>query len=160
MEDGLNPLSVKHHVVLLKTILNSAIRQGIILQNPVVNAKIPKIARYIPQTCTAEQITKLLNELKGSQFYAIMYVAFWTGARRGELLALKWSDVDLDRKRIYIQKVHTVVTKHFKKGKVKGQTKTDPSIRVIAISVEISMSSNNPVRRFRKCRSNSYTDTI
>ncbi|MHB1629823.1 MAG: site-specific integrase [Bacilli bacterium] len=70
-------------------------------------------------------------------FYAIMYVAFWTGARRGELLALKWSDVDLDRKRIYIQKAHTVVTKRFKKGKVKGQTKTDPSIRVIAISDDL-----------------------
>ncbi|MHB1629824.1 MAG: site-specific integrase [Bacilli bacterium] len=66
VEDGLNPLSVKHHVVLLKTILNSAIRQGIILQNPVVNAKMPKVARYIPQTYTAEQIAKLLNELMGT----------------------------------------------------------------------------------------------
>jgi len=134
---GLNPNSVKHHVVLLKTILNSAVRQGIILHNPVEQAKLPKVARYIPQTYVPEEISRFLKELQGTQYYAITYVAFWTGARRGELLALKWSDVNLQRKLITIMKSKTVVTKRYEEGKVKGQTKTDPSVRVIAISDDL-----------------------
>ena len=137
VDSGLNSNSVKHHVVLLKTILNSALRQGIILQNPVQRARLPKVARYIPQTYVPEEIARFLNELKGTQYFAIMYVAFWTGARRGELLALRWSDVNLDRKLITIMKSKTVVTKRYDKGKVQGQTKTDPSVRVIAISDDL-----------------------
>jgi len=137
INSGLSPTTVTHHTALLKKIMNDAVRQEIILRNPVQRVELPKVARYFANTYAPEEIVRFLKELEGTQFHAIAYVAFWTGMRRGELLPLRWPDVDFEKRLLRITKSKTVVTKRYEKGKVKGQTKTYASTRVISISEDL-----------------------
>lgn len=51
-----------------------------------------------------EDMDKILDSIKDFYFYAVIYIARETGLRRGEILALKWKDINLDNNNIYIQR--------------------------------------------------------
>lgn len=99
------------------------------LQNPAEKAKLPKgmksTKRHAPDDKTIKQIIKSVNCQFGLFYYTLLY----TGMRRGELLGLKWADVDLENATISITK--QVTHQHGKP--VVGPLKTEASRRVIPI---------------------------
>jgi integrase len=63
----------------------------------------------IPAVWTPAQAARFLAFVDGHELRALWHLALGTGARRGELLGLRWQDVDLDQRRICIQRALSVV---------------------------------------------------
>lgn len=82
------------HVTLHKA-LQDAVRLGIIVRNPADAVKPPKVQRQEIRTMSESDIHIFLEFAKSTPYYALFYTALFTGMRRSELLALRWSDVDL-----------------------------------------------------------------
>ena len=81
---------------VLNALLNTAVRKGLLTANPIDRAeKIPSPGESNHgQVLDAEQLNALLQDFKGSALFPIVAVAINTGARRNEILALQWRDLD------------------------------------------------------------------
>jgi integrase len=84
---------------VLTASLNRAVELQLITRNPavVLRRRLPKLERAEMRTLTPEQSRGLLDELRGSPQYWPVMLALATGARRGEVLALRWKHVDTER---------------------------------------------------------------
>jgi integrase len=96
---GLSPQSRRHVHRILKAALGRAVEQQVIARNPadVVARHLPRVERRQMMTLTAEQAARLLEAIKRSRVYWPVLIALSTGMRRGEILALRWKNIDLDR---------------------------------------------------------------
>jgi integrase len=96
---GLSPQSRRHVHRILKAALGRAVEQQVIARNPadVVARHLPRVERRQMTTLTAEQAARLLEAIKRSRVYWPVLIALSTGMRRGEILALRWKNIDLDR---------------------------------------------------------------
>ena len=79
---------------VLKCALNLAIRQDMILRNPVKSAVIPEKPHKEMKILSEDQVSRLLVAAKGHRLEALFHVTVTTGVRESEVLALKWPDVD------------------------------------------------------------------
>jgi integrase len=91
---GLAPRSVGHAHRLLGRALRDAEIAGQIGRNPCRLVKPPRVPAREMQTFDTEQVRRLLRAAEGDRLAALFHVALTTGAREGELLALRWCDVD------------------------------------------------------------------
>jgi integrase len=91
---------------VLNSLLNAAVRKGLLTVNPINRAeKIPPPGESNHgQVLDAEQLNTLLQDFKDSPLYAIVAVAVYTGARRNEILALQWRDLDPVAKTLRIER--------------------------------------------------------
>jgi integrase len=97
LDYGLAPATVhKLHVVLHKA-LKSAVSDGLIPRNPTASLKLPRIIKEEIDPLDQEEARRLLEAACGDRLEALYVLAINTGMRQGELLALKWEDVDLER---------------------------------------------------------------
>jgi integrase len=101
-EAGLSRTTIGHAHRLLVRALADAVRHHLVGRNVAREQPLPK-ARGADKTnkvrtVKSEQIPDLLKKLEGSAFHVPVVVALYTGLRRGEQLALRWLDVDLDGK--------------------------------------------------------------
>lgn len=93
---GLSPTSVRHLHGLLHRALSDAVRWGLIGRNVTEAVDPPRRSTPEAQTWNAEQVTAVLATAAGDDFEPLWRLALLAGMRRGELLGLRWSDVDLD----------------------------------------------------------------
>lgn len=68
------------------------------------NVEPPKPVRAEAQTFNVEQAKRFLRAIKNDRFEAFYLLAVATGLRRGELLGLKWEDVDLERDMLHVRR--------------------------------------------------------
>ena len=91
------------HAVLRKAFRDAVIVDELIGSNPVERAKRPRGQAQEPGTVwTIAQLRAFLATAQQHRLFAFFHVAAYTGARRGELLNLRWKDIDLDGKKITI----------------------------------------------------------
>jgi len=97
--DGLSPLSVRHCHAALSTALRQAVKWGWIDRSPTERATPPPVPRSEVDPPTTAEVIRFLRELErsGHDLASMVFAAATTGCRRGELCALRWSDVDLER---------------------------------------------------------------
>ena len=101
---GLSARSVLHHHRVLKRALGQAVRWKMLPANPADGVDAPRPKRSTARTLTREGVHELLSLLQGTTLYMPTLIAAYTGMRRGEVLALKWEDVDLDRATISVRR--------------------------------------------------------
>jgi integrase len=97
-KDG-KPLSARttgHAHRVLHAALARAARLETIGRNAAGVVRPPKVEAGEVEILSADQIGEVLAKLRGHALYSIVVLALGTGARRGELCALRWGDVDLD----------------------------------------------------------------
>ena len=116
LEKSLAPTTIKRVVLCWRRACEQAIEKGHIEKNPFAKVRRPKIGRSKTNPFTKEEIEAMLSKATG-RLESYLAFAFYTGARCCEILALKWTDIDLDSMTISI-------TKSLVDGLVKNQTKT------------------------------------
>jgi integrase len=99
----LGPRSLHHVHVILGTALEAARRRRLIAVNPARNLKAPRAAVTRRDIWTREQCDTFLTTAADDPFYAFFVVALTTGMRPGEIMALHWRDVDLERRQIRVR---------------------------------------------------------
>jgi len=95
---GRSPATVRRLHVVLHRALGQAERWGLVVRNPAALVDAPKSPHFQFQVLSAEEARRLLLTAAGDPFEALYLLAVTTGMRRGELLALHWADVDLERR--------------------------------------------------------------
>ena len=113
IQSGLDARTIKlHHKVLSNALLQGEKNQ-LVLRNVCRLVEPPRQTRKEMQTLTLEQITtQLFPAIKEVRFSAAIHLAFTTGLRRGELLGLRWKDVDLRTGVINVRQAVTRVKDH------------------------------------------------
>ena len=101
---GLSAKTVRNIHQIISSALKLAVEQRLITRNPADGCALPKAERKEMQTLPVEQLTSFLREAKDSGVFALYYIDLTTGLRRGELLGLKWSDVDLEKGDLRVQR--------------------------------------------------------
>lgn len=74
-----------------------AVKTELIESNPSDKVELPKMKKHIAEFYTAEELKTLLENVKGTPLETVVYFASWFGLRRGEIIGLRWSSVDLER---------------------------------------------------------------
>jgi integrase len=100
LPDGSRALSkqtVRHHHRVLSLTLKKAVELNKIPRNPATLIEPPKPAKRKMTVLDPAQTAELLTAAKSSFAYVPFVLAVATGARRGEVLGLRWSDIDVDR---------------------------------------------------------------
>ncbi|MFW6047195.1 MAG: tyrosine-type recombinase/integrase [Candidatus Woesearchaeota archaeon] len=130
-EGGLSKKTLLQHHRVLSKALKQAVQWQLINYNPAQAVPAPSPEKPEINTLTKEEIDTLLDASNGKWIYNFIFVAVYTGMRRGELLGLRWKDINFNDKKIYIRQ--TLVTKSGE-GKVFKKPKTKTSVRQIDIS--------------------------
>jgi integrase len=94
-------LLARVHVVL-RRVLNTAKKRGLITTSPLEQVDAPRYKRPAAKSLTVEQLGRLLKAARGDRLEALFVVAATTGIRQGELFALRWDAVDLQRRTLSI----------------------------------------------------------
>ena len=123
----LSPTSVRYCYVVLRIALGRAYKQGLVARNVATLVDPPAKARQERHPLTAEQTRAFLASVSGDPREALYVTALSTGMRQGELLALRWQDVELD--------VGTVTVRHtLQQGThTLAPTKTERSRRTLRL---------------------------
>jgi integrase len=93
---GLSPRTVQYLHAVLRKALGDAVRTGLVPRNVASLVEAPRVRRTEVQPLTPEQSRAFLEAVEGSPDRPLYVVAMALGLRRGEVLALRWEDVDLD----------------------------------------------------------------
>lgn len=129
LEEGLSKRSVQYIHAIIRRALNEAVKQGFIVRNPTNAVTAPKPQRKNFTTLTVEQVRKLLREVEGHRFYPIYVIAVMMGLRKGEILGLRWQDVNFDNNTISIENI----VYEIKGNLYQGVPKTKRSKRTVAM---------------------------
>lgn len=105
----LSQRSVRHLCDTLKTICRWGLRMNVLTRNPADAIEPPRVDRNEMRALDPNGVAELLNAARGTELEAPIAVAIGTGLRRGELLGLRWGDIDLDQARLAVRRsVETV----------------------------------------------------
>ena len=108
LEKGINPRSVNRKISTLKTYFKFLIREGELVENPMMKVVAPKSKKRLPVFIEEDQIASLLNEVQfekgfvGQRNKLIIELFYVTGIRLSELINIKISDVDFNNQSIKV----------------------------------------------------------
>lgn len=99
---AVSPATLHHRFVVLKTALAQAVREGVLTRNPLDMVDPPKRRRAQPRIVGESEAAMALTATEATEIGALAWLALHTGARLGELLALRWRDLDLSTGTLHI----------------------------------------------------------
>lgn len=102
-ELGLSPKTIRNTFNILKPALDKAVVLKMIPGNPCTGTKLPKAVKHQTEIYDQSEIEKMLDKARGTDMYLPLLLEASLGLRRGELLALRWDDVDLINGIIHIR---------------------------------------------------------
>lgn len=129
----LSKSTLDKHKMILKSIFDYAIDNDLCYKNPVKNIKFQKVADVNERKAYTQVQAKICEDYAKAHNRKDIVIMLNTGVRRGELLGLKWCDVDFEEKVIHIERAVTKV----KGGIIIDKPKTETSIRTIPVSDEL-----------------------
>ena len=114
---GLSPKTVRNINQVISSAMQLAIQQHLIAQNPTDGCALPKTEHREMQTLSGDQLAAFLLEAKHSGVFEMYYIELATGLRRGELLGLKWEDIDFTAQMLRVRR---------QVGRVNGEVREAP----------------------------------
>lgn len=132
---GLSARTVRYHDHILSNALNHAVKMGLLVRNVAEAVDPPRPEKRNMATLAPEDIPQFLETARGTPYYVLFYTALYTGMRLGELLGLRWLDVDL-----YMASL-SVVQALYKRAEVckMVKPKSPHSRRQIALSPSLAL---------------------
>ena len=127
---GLSAKTVRNINQVISSALDLAVAQKIIPSNPTDACELPKVEHREMQTIPEEQLQAFLAEARATGVYEMYYIELATGLRRGELLGLKWQDIDWKNGIIKVRRQIARVDGQI----VEAPLKTKNSYRTVTIS--------------------------
>jgi integrase len=135
LDHGLSPSTVhKMHAILHKA-LSQALKWHMVPRNVTEAVRPPRPAHKEMRPLTSEEARRLLQAARGNGLEALYVLAVTTGMRQGELLALKWQDVDLGNATLSVRRTLTRSGGRYTLGEPKTK-KSRRSIRLTPRAVE------------------------
>jgi integrase len=125
---GLGPRSTNLMLTLLRAVLDRATQEDLVARNVAKMVKPAKVPQRKPTFWSYEQAHQFLEIMAADRLHAAWRLALF-GLRRGELLGLRWSDMDLEAKTITICHTRTLVATEVQEG----TTKTEQSNRTLQL---------------------------
>jgi len=133
---GLSGRTVRHVIATLSQALRQAMDWGMIGSNPANRVKRPKLERREITILNDDEIAELVGAAKDTRLDVLILLSLSTGLRRGELLALRWQDIDLDAAELAVNR-----SLELARGKIRFKVpKTAHSLRRVSlppIAVEV-----------------------
>ena len=102
-EENLAPKTIRNAFLNLKAALDKAVILKMIPTNPCIGVELPKLNRYKANIYTGNEIADAINAAEGTDMYLPVLLEIAIGFRRGELLALKWSDIDFNTRTVHVR---------------------------------------------------------
>lgn len=112
-----------------RSALEKAVQEGLIRTNPAIGCKLPPKKSREMKVLTPSEIIRFLNRAKEEGYYELFLLELGTGMRRGEILALKWSDLNFTTGELRIERQVNV----FKGEQIISEPKTKASIWTIIL---------------------------
>lgn len=131
VDAGYSPATIKAIHARLSSALKDAVADGLLARNPCTNVTLPKQKRHRPHVLNKEQAARLVAAARGRRLWFLILVGLATGARLGELVALRWSDIDLNNLRIHIRRSVSYVRGV---GLVEKEPKTASGVRKVMLT--------------------------
>ena len=101
---GLSPKTVRNIHQILESAMKLAQEQKLIIKDPTAGCALPKVEKKEMKTLPVEQLASFLREARESGVFELYYLDLATGLRRGELLGLKWTDIDLEKGELQVKR--------------------------------------------------------
>jgi integrase len=130
LASGLSNRSVEYIHGVLRRSLNKAVKWGLILRNPTDMVSPPSVKFKTPRTWTSDQVKTFLESIRDDRWAGVYFLACGTGMRKGEILGLPLTALDIDKGYLkVIQSLQFVAGK----GLLVFEPKTDKSRRMIVL---------------------------
>jgi integrase len=141
---GRAPKTIRNHHAIVSSALHQGVRWGWVRNNVAERAKPPRVAHRKVKAPTVDGVRSVLDaaEQRDPRLAPLFILAALTGMRRGELCALRWSDVDLDLGELEVSRSIVVVPG----GLAEKTTKTDRSRSVALDPVGVSLLEEHRLR--------------
>jgi integrase len=154
-EKEYSPQYIQHHFRALKMIFGFAMKQGILMHNPMDDVDKPKLERKKVDALSESEAKVFFAALENYplDFRCILHLLITTGLRRGELVGLKWRDIDDEREFLNIER-NAVYTS--KSGTIINTPKTVAGFR----TVPLLSSTLYMIKQLREQRQKEHPDTI
>ena len=127
---GLSSSTTVYAHRVLKQAIGQAVKWGMLGRNVCYAVDSPRIIRKEIKALDVSEVQKLLDATIQSRWGPIIFLAIYTGMRRGELLGLQWSDINLENKTISVNRNLQYVNG---KGIVLSEPKTPKSRRIVSL---------------------------
>ena len=123
---GLSDRMVRSCHTTCRTALEKAVNEGLIYANPAIGCKLPPKKAGEMKVLTHEEMQRFLIQAKENDFYELALLELATGMRRGEISALKWSDLNFKTGELHIQRqvYHVAGGLHISSPKTKSSDRT------------------------------------
>jgi integrase len=119
-DENLSNRTIEYAAKVLSRAINKAVKQKILAHNAAKHVDLPRVQKHNINPLTVEQAHTLLAAVKGHRLEGVYWTALSLGMRQGEILALKWSDVDLDKRLLWVR-----------------ESKTDAGVRTLSLTSDL-----------------------
>ena len=132
-QSGLSPKTVRHIHATLRSALNVAMKWGLVSRNVATLVATPRLQKKEVRTFTPEEARTFLEVIRGDRLEALFSITLALGLRQGEVLGLRWQDIDFDSRTLRVSVALQRIDKEFQLV----EPKTERSRRTLPLTETI-----------------------
>src|SRR6476659_8522620 len=127
-----SPATARHSLGVLRRVFDYAVQDGAIPRNSATGIRLPRAQGNEPQPLTHTELWQLAEQFASRRDRVLIVVAGYCGLRWGELAALRWTDIDLDMRRLRVSRAYSEEAPRGEMSPVKDhQARTLPIPRTV-----------------------------
>jgi integrase len=136
IEKTISPATIRRMHVIINGALEQALKEGKIIRNPAKATRPPKIEKKEARYLSPDELRGFLATIENDRWYPAIITALNTGVRLGELVALKWGNIDLEKGVIYIKEAVSWVRQETGWTLITHPPKSQKGVRNIPLPAE------------------------